>query len=114
MVREQMKTAGTEALQESQIAAVWGLLEILEGYVPKLMHKGTKGSQVLSFCDEHKKLWNEFYEFNRKEKLISDGEFFGNIQENANYGIGKDGAFYGVELLHFLGNCYKKIYLLNR
>ena len=114
MVLEQMKMMGVEALPKGQITDIGELLKRLEGYIPQLMHKGTKDSQLLSFRDEHKKIWDKFYELNRNEEMIPDGRFFGDIQRNLNYGIGKDGAFYGVELLHFLGNCYKIIaHLLN-
>lgn len=109
MVQEWMKMMRVESLPEGQMADIWELLKILESYVPQFMHKGTQDSQLVSFRDEHKKAWNQFYELNRKDELIPDGEFFGNIQSNPNYGIGKDGTFYGVELLHFLGNCYKII-----
>lgn len=85
------------------------LLEILEGYVPQFAHKGTADAQTVRFCEQHKKIWDNFYALNESECLIADGAFFGNIQANPNYGIGKDGEFYGAELLHFLGNCYKTI-----
>ncbi len=109
MVLEQLKVMGMTSLPMGQMGEIEELLKILESYVPQFMHKGTRDSQLVSFCDEHKKIWDKFYALNRNEELIPDGTFFGNIQSNPNYGIGKDGSFFGVELLHFLGNCYKII-----
>ena len=61
MVLEQMKMMGVESLPKGQITDIGELLKILEGYIPQLMHKGTKDSQLLSFRDEHKKIWDKFY-----------------------------------------------------
>lgn len=85
-------------------------ISMLESYVPQFAHKGVSDTHLASFVPEHRKMWDAFYELNEKMHLISDGEFFGNTSANPNYGIGKDGAFFGVELLHFLGNCYKYIW----
>lgn len=79
MVLERMKMMGVESLPKGQIADIGELLKILESYVPQLMHKGTQESQLVRFSDEHKKIWDRFYELNRNEELIPDGKFFGDI-----------------------------------
>lgn len=89
--------------------SVMNFIGILEGYVPQFAHRGVADTRTVTLKPEHKEIWDVFYRINEEMQLIPDGEFFGDTKVNPNYGIGRDGEFFGAELLHFLGNCYKYI-----
>lgn len=86
-------------------------VDMLEPYVTRFANKGTGDDVVITLSNSELELWKKgYYLFFCKSALLKDGEFFGDITKNANFGIGADGAFTGKELLHFLYQCYKLVY----
>jgi hypothetical protein len=81
---------------------------MLEKYVARFKNKGTADKATVTPAPDAVVLWkNTYYPFFVKFGLIPDGEFFGDIQKNPNFGIGADCEFYGKELFHFFYQCYK-------
>lgn len=88
-------------------AKAYQLLECLEAHVEPLEKKGTKDQVLYHLEGEELEAWNEFYQWNSLTHMVPDGEFFGDDRACPDLGIGKDGAYYGVELLHFLFQVYR-------
>lgn len=88
-------------------AMAFQLLQCLEEHVEPLKGKGTGDQALYRLEGKELEAWNVFYQWNSQARMIPDGEFFGDDAVDPNLGIGKDGAYYGVELLHFLYQVYK-------
>lgn len=83
-------------------------IDMLEPYVGLFKNHGTGTDELHSFKSADMDKWEkEYYLYFSKSGLVPDGQFFGNVNENPNYGIGADGQFAGEELCHFLYQLYK-------
>ena len=98
----------TDFSANSGVKYIKECIDTLEPYSSLFENHSTETSDVKSFNSVDMQKWKyEYYPYFSKSGLIPDGQFFGNLKENANYGIGKDGAFSGEELCHFLYQLYK-------
>lgn len=85
--------------------------QMAEGYVWRFDGQPVDDSKLYAFAEGVDMAdWRMFYHQNALEEIVADGSFFGNYRGCPNLGIGSDGAFYGRELLHFLSQCYRKVY----
>jgi hypothetical protein len=83
-------------------------IDVLEKYVEYFQGKGTSYNTAISMSSADTKTWKEeCYPELSALNLFPDGSFFGDVHANANYGVGADGQFSSMELLHFLYQCYK-------
>lgn len=86
--------------------------QMAEAYVPYFDGQPIDDGRLYAFKEGRDMAeWRNFYHLNTREELVRDGSFFGNYRGCANLGIGADGAFFGRELLHFLAQCYKTVYV---
>jgi adenosine deaminase CECR1 len=83
-------------------------IDVLEKYVDYFKGKGTSYNLTTGMLPDDTKTWKEeCYPQLTALNLFPDGSFFGDVHANANYGVGADGVFSSMELLHFLYQCYK-------
>jgi adenosine deaminase len=83
-------------------------IDVLEKYVEYFQGKGTSYNTAINMSSADTKTWKEeCYPELSVLNLFPDGSFFGDVHANANYGVGADGKFSSMELLHFLYQCYK-------
>jgi adenosine deaminase CECR1 len=96
--------------KQDDISAVKMTLKLLESYTDKISNKGVGFYKCISLNSEHMDIWKKQCYPKLTALNIPDGTFFGDVQKNANYGVGADGAFYPSELLHLLYQCYKFLF----
>lgn len=86
-------------------------IRMLEPYVEYCVNT-TEMSKITTLSTTHMKSWkDEYYPKLVETKKIHDTDFFDSEEKNKNYGIGQDGKFNSTELLHFLYECYKYLYI---
>lgn len=88
-------------------------IDMLDPYVIPFKNHLTETKTVNSLNANDSQRWmSDFYPSLMRSGLIADGQFFGDISKQPNYGIGKDGHFAGEELCHFLYQLYRIAYII--
>jgi hypothetical protein len=99
--------AGTRFIREC--------VDMLDPYVREFQGKGITDTNSLRLQGSELSDWLKgYYPILVKTGLIADGSFFGSVDANPNYGIGADGVFFGKELLFFLWQAYRYVYILGK
>jgi hypothetical protein len=88
-------------------------IDLLEPFVAQFENKGTSDNFFTLPNAIRDKWQSEYYKNLSLSGKISDGDFFGDFKSNPDLGIGADGTFSGVELLHFLFECYRAVFSIN-
>jgi hypothetical protein len=106
LVNDEMfaRNSGTRYIKEC--------IDFVEPYHTQFANKGMADGVVAYFPSNKMDMWKlDYYVYLSLSGLIPDGQFFGDVSKDSRLGIGNDGAFAGKEILHFLYECCKFVYL---
>jgi adenosine deaminase CECR1 len=83
---------------------------MFEKYYDDVKAEGSGHTKLYTLNSDDMKLWTDVYYKMVKDAGVIDGEFFGDVTKDANYGVGADGKFYKVEYCNFMYQIYKYLY----